>query len=111
MKFVQIFDSQISQQALDAVYAFVMAEIKKITSIHSERIPFTITVKELSSQIEDPAILEVRWNSFDDSQTAALQLLFRDGGVDLWKNRDDHLGFKDAAEALIIHFIKLYFSI
>lgn len=111
MKFVQIFDGKISQQTLDAVYAFVMSEIKKLTSIEAEKIPFAITVKELSDQIDDPIILEANWNSFDDPQTAALQLLFRDGGFELWKSKDDYLGFKDAAEGLVIHFIKLYFSL
>lgn len=111
MKFVQIFDSKVSQHTLDAVYVFVMREIKKLTTIESEKIPFTINVRELSDSIDDPTILEAKWNSFDNPQTAALQILFRDGGLELWKSKDNYLGFTDAAEDLIIHFIKLYFSI
>jgi hypothetical protein len=91
------------------LYDFILLEIKKLTGLQTERIPFVISPAD--TQQAGSIILNVRWAAYDEPHTAALQTMYRESDPRLLNLVEGCLGFVDAAEMLVVHFIELFFSI
>lgn len=112
MKQIKLHYETLVKKDYDSLSNFVLAKIKKLTTLESEEIPFVITT--MDSHTGDYLLLNVQWAGYDAPHTRALQMMYRKEEpaiMDIVGSKENYLGFIDAAEMLVAHFIQLYFSI